>query len=133
VSLNRLQPGHEPRPDGLEGTERRCLHGQVVEAAPSEHRRLMVGLGGAWHSKEAYFSGVTHGGQQVEQNAAGQPIVVYSPQRLTLNAMAKYEWKHGKHSQYVQINIDNLLDDTKEYGLIYSTPMTARLSYGMGF
>jgi len=94
---------------------------------------LTTGIGGTWHSQEEFFSGVTHGGSQVEQNAAGLPIVAYSPSQLLVNVMAKYEWKRFGHTQYVQVNVDNILDDHKLYGLIYSNPITARLSYGFGF
>jgi outer membrane receptor protein involved in Fe transport len=94
---------------------------------------LSVGLGGDWHSQEEFFSGVTHGGQNIEQNAAGQPIVAYSPSQLTVNCMVKYEFRSYGHSQYVQLNVDNLLDDRKLYGLVYNTPLQAKISYGIGF
>lgn len=94
---------------------------------------LTTGVGGTWHSQEEFFSGVTHGGGQVEQNAAGLPIVAYSPSQLLMNVMAKYEWKRWGHNQYVQLNVDNIFDDRKLYGLIYSTPLTAKFSYGFGF
>ena len=96
-------------------------------------RGLSVGLGGEWHSQEEFFSGVTHGGQNIEQNAAGQTIIAYSPSQFTLNCEVKYAWKSFGHSQYVQVNVNNLLDDKKEYGLIYNTPITAKISYGIGF
>jgi outer membrane receptor protein involved in Fe transport len=94
---------------------------------------LTVGIGGTWHSQEEFFSGVTHGGQQVEQNAAGLPIVAYSDSELLLNLMGKYEWKRNGHNQYVQLNVDNALDDQKLYGLIYQSPLRAKISYGFGF
>ncbi|HUL52186.1 MAG TPA: TonB-dependent receptor plug domain-containing protein [Opitutaceae bacterium] len=94
---------------------------------------LTVGLGGNWHSQEAYFSGITHGSGQAEINTAGQPIVVYSPSQLLVNVFAKYAWKHGAHDQYVQLNVNNVLNDTKEYGLIFSSPITAKISYGIAF
>ena len=94
---------------------------------------LAVGIGGQWHSKEEFFSGVTHGGGQVEQNAAGKTIIAYSPPRTTINMFAKYTFKRGKFNQYVQLNIDNLLDDKKIYGLIYATGITGKISYGTSF
>jgi iron complex outermembrane receptor protein len=94
---------------------------------------LTAGFGGSWHSQEEFFSGVTHGGQQIEQNAAGQTIVAYSPSQLRLSMMLKYEFKSWGHAQYVQLNIDNLLNDRKRYGLIYSTPLTAKLRYAIAF
>lgn len=94
---------------------------------------LTVGVGGNWHSQEAYFSGITHGSGQAEINTAGQPIVVYSPSQLLVNVFAKYEWKRWGHHQFAQLNVNNVLNDTKEYGLIFSSPLTARITYGMEF
>ena len=93
---------------------------------------LTVGIGGTWHSQEEFFSGVTHGSGQLEINTAGQPIVAYSPSQLLVNLFAKYEWKRWGHNQFVQLNVDNVFNDQKLYGLIYSTPLTARISYGVG-
>ena len=93
----------------------------------------IAGIGGTWHSQEEFFSGVTHGGGQVEQNAAGLPIVAYSPSELLVNFMVKKEWKMNGHAQYVQLNVDNALNNQKLYGLIYQSPLTAKISYGFGF
>ena len=94
---------------------------------------LTVGIGGTWHSQEEFYSGVTHGSGQTEINTAGQPIIAYSPSQLLLNLFAKYEWKRWGHNQFVQLNVNNLLNDQKLYGLIYSTPLTARIEYGIRF
>ena len=94
---------------------------------------LTVGIGGTWHSPEEYFSGVTHGSGQVEINNAGQPLIAYSPSQLLVNLFAKYQWKRGGLDQSVQLNVDNVFNDQKLYGLIYSTPLTARISYRIGF
>ena len=94
----------------------------------------VVGAGGDWASKRAYFSGVTHGSNQVQTDASGKVIVLYMPSQLTVNAFVRKEWKSGGgHSQSVQLNVFNLLDDTKLYGLIYNPPITAHLSYEIGF
>ncbi len=94
---------------------------------------LSVGLGGNWHSSQVVFSGLTHGGGQAQYNTAGQLLTLSAPSQLTLNAFGKYDFKNYGHSQYVQLNIDNFLDDKKLYGLVYKTPLTAKLSYGFGF
>ena len=94
---------------------------------------LTVGIGGTWHSQEEFYSGVTHGSGQTEINTAGQPIIAYSPSQLLLNLFAKYEWKRWGHNQFVQLNVNNLLNDQKLYSLIYSTPLTARIEYGIRF
>jgi outer membrane receptor for ferric coprogen and ferric-rhodotorulic acid len=94
---------------------------------------LTIGAGGTWHSRQEYFSGVTHGSGQVQTNVAGDPIVVYSPEQYLVNIFAKYEWKRWGHTQFVQLNVDNVFDDQKLYGLVYSRPLNARLTYGIGF
>jgi iron complex outermembrane recepter protein len=94
---------------------------------------LSIGLGGEWHSQEEFFSGVTHGGQNIEQNSTGQTIIAYSPSSLTVNGMLKYEWRHYGHGQYVQLNVDNMTNDKKLYGLVYDTGLSAKISYGIGF
>ena len=92
-----------------------------------------VGLGGDWAAKRAYFSGITHGSNQVQTNTAGIPIVLYMPSQLKVNAFARKTWKGGDHDQSLQLNIENLLNDTKLYGLIYNPPITAKLTYEIAF
>ena len=94
----------------------------------------VVGAGGDWASKRAYFSGVTHGSNQVQTDSSGNVIVLYMPSQLTVNAFVRKEWRNGNgNRQSLQLNVFNLLDDTKLYGLIYNPPITARLSYEIGF
>jgi iron complex outermembrane receptor protein len=92
-----------------------------------------IGLGGNWHSGGVAFSGITHGGGQAQYNTAGQLLVLRTPSLMLVNSFAKYEWKSYGYNQYVQFNVDNLLNNTKLYGLIYQTPLTAKMSYGIGF
>jgi len=93
----------------------------------------VTGIGGDYASKRAYFSGITHGSNQVQTDTAGQPIVLYMPSQIKVNAFVRREWKSGGHNQSVQLNIDNLLDDTKLYGLIYNPPISAKLTYEVAF
>jgi outer membrane receptor protein involved in Fe transport len=93
----------------------------------------IVGGGGSWASKRAYFSGITHGSNQVQTDTAGQPIVLYMPSQLALNGFVRKEWKGQGHNQSVQLNVDNLLNDTKLYGLIYNPPISAKLTYEIAF
>jgi len=88
------------------------------------------GIGGTWHSQEEFFSGLTHGSGQAEGGAA---YIAYSPSEFLLTLEAKYEWTRWGHKQYVQVNVDNALNDTKLYGLIYQSPLQAKISYGVGF
>jgi outer membrane receptor protein involved in Fe transport len=91
---------------------------------------LSFGIGGTWHSQEQFFSGITHGSGQAE---GGAEYIAYSPSEFLLNVEAKYQWTHGGHRQYVQLNVDNAFDNQKLYGLIYQSPLMAKLSYGWAF
>ncbi len=94
---------------------------------------VIAGIGGDWQSKRAYFSGVTHGSGQVQTDNTGKVLVLYTPVDMTVNLFVRKEWKNSGHNQYVQLNVDNVLNDQKRYGLIYKTPISARLTYGVGF
>ncbi len=93
----------------------------------------IAGAGGDWQSKRAYFSGVTHGSGQVQTDTNGKVIVLYTPSQYVINLFVRKEWKSGKHDQSVQLNIDNVLNDTKLYGQIYMPGMSGRLTYQIGF
>ncbi|HXQ82375.1 MAG TPA: TonB-dependent receptor plug domain-containing protein [Opitutaceae bacterium] len=96
-------------------------------------RGLTVGVGASWHSQEEYFSGITHGSGQVETNAAGQLIVAYGPSQYNMDAFVKYDWKRWGYSQFVQLNVYNLLDDKELNGFIWTNPITAKVTYGIRF
>jgi len=89
-----------------------------------------AGIGGTWHSQEEFFSGLTHGSGQAE---GGTAYIAYSPSLFLLNIEAKYQWMNWGHKQYIQLNVDNALNDQKLYGLIYQSPIMAKLSYGVAF
>jgi len=93
----------------------------------------VVGLGGDLASRRAYFSGVTHGNNQVQTDTNGVPIVLYMPSQLKVNGFVRKSWKSGGYDQSVQLNVDNILDDTKLYGMIYNPPISAKLTYEIGF
>jgi iron complex outermembrane receptor protein len=98
-----------------------------------ELKGWVAGLGGNWASKRAYFSGITHGSNQVQTDSNGQLIVLYMPSQLTVNGFVRKEWKSEGHNQSLQLNVDNLLNDTKLYGTIYNQPITAKLTYEIAF
>jgi iron complex outermembrane receptor protein len=93
----------------------------------------VVGAGGDWQSKRAYFSGVTHGSGQVQTDADGELIVLYTPKQWVLNAFVRRDWKSDRYNQSVQLNVDNLTNDEDLYGQIYAPGLSARLTYTIGF
>ena len=93
----------------------------------------IVGAGGDWQSKRAYFSGVTHGSGQVQTDVNGELIVLYTPEQWTLNAFVRKEWSRGRYHHSVQLNVDNVINDRDLYGQIYMAPISGRLTYQVGF
>lgn len=94
---------------------------------------LTVGLGGWWESEREFMSGITHGGGQRVTDKNGNLVVLSTADRLNLDFMARYAFKLRDHDASVQLNISNLLNDQKRYGLIYSAPTTARLELSYKF
>lgn len=92
-----------------------------------------VGLGGDWAAKRAYFSGITRGSGQVQTDTNGELIVLYMPDQLKINGFVRRDWTSHGFEQSLQLNVDNLLNDTKLYGLIYNPPITAKLTYQIAF
>lgn len=94
---------------------------------------LQLGLGVIWESEREYASSYTSSGQ-IKENASGQKIQAFTDPRLILNAMVKYDWVMGdKYNTYVQLNVDNLLNDESQYGLLYAPGISGRLTFGIGF
>ena len=93
----------------------------------------VVGAGGDWQSKRAYFSGVTHGSNQVQTDSTGKVIVLYTQPQWVLNAFVRRDWKSDRYNQSVQLNLDNVTNDRALYGTIYAPGLSARLTYGIGF
>jgi outer membrane receptor protein involved in Fe transport len=96
-------------------------------------RGLQLGIGGTWESKREYASAFTSAGQK-KQNETGTSIKAYTDPRLTISAMLKYDWTFGDdNSAYVQLNVDNALDDTDQYGLVYAPGRSWKLNMGVTF
>ena len=90
-------------------------------------------LGGAWESEREYASAFTTAGQK-KQNETGTKIQAVTDDRLTLNGMVKYStFLNDKNEVFAQLNIDNLLDDTDQYGLLYAPGLSWRLQFGIYF
>ncbi|PTY08882.1 hypothetical protein DB347_04750 [Opitutaceae bacterium EW11] len=92
-----------------------------------------AGLGGSWESPREYQSGITHGGGQRVTDKNGNLVILKTPERYNVDLMLRYAFKLSDHDASVQLNINNLLDDRKLYGLIYSAPRSARLEFSYRF
>jgi iron complex outermembrane recepter protein len=93
---------------------------------------LRVGFGGDYQSKRAYLTGFTVGGNAVTDET-GKRITLYTDSKLLLNAMARYDFDWKERPMYVQLNIDNLTNDTDLYGYVYERGLSWRLQAGITF
>lgn len=93
----------------------------------------IVGLGADWVAQRAYFSGITRGSGQLQTDTEGDLIVLFMPDQLKLNGFVRRAWTKGGYNQFLQLNVDNLLKDTKLYGLIYNPPISAKITYEIAF
>ncbi|WP_221032608.1 TonB-dependent siderophore receptor [Actomonas aquatica] len=93
---------------------------------------LTIGLGGQWESEREYFSGITVAGQK-QTDGNGNLIVLKHKSRLNLDLMARYDFDLNNREAYVQLNINNLLNDEDLYGLIYAPGMSGRVEFGYRF
>ncbi|HKB89877.1 MAG TPA: hypothetical protein VKC60_05105, partial [Opitutaceae bacterium] len=81
---------------------------------------------------QEYESGYTHTGDALKDNS-GLPLILATKARWTINVFARYEFKWAKHDTYVQLNVDNLLDDRSKYGLLYAPGRSINLGFGAAF
>lgn len=94
---------------------------------------LELGFGGLWEDGREYASAFTSAGQR-KQNETDTSIKAVTPSRLTLNAMLRYAWTYKEnYDAYVQLNIDNFLDDDSQYGLVYAPGMSWKINMGVKF
>jgi iron complex outermembrane recepter protein len=96
-------------------------------------RGLTIGMGGWWQSKREFFSGITDGSGQLQKDANGNPIAVYTEDQLNIDAMARYEFKWRDHDARIQLNINNLFDDRDQYGFGFAPGISARIELGLVF
>lgn len=82
---------------------------------------LTIGGGVRYEGPKEYASGYTAGGSRI-LGTDGQPVVLYTPSQKTVDVFARYEWKSGwrRMPAYVQLNVNNLLDDQHRYGNLYA-------------
>ena len=93
---------------------------------------LTMGLGGQWESEREYFSGITVAGQK-QTNGKGELTILKHKARLSLDLMVRYPFKISDRDAFVQLNVNNLADDTDLYGLIYAPGRSVRLEFGYSF
>jgi outer membrane receptor protein involved in Fe transport len=92
-----------------------------------------VGAGGYWESPREYMSGVTHGGGQFITDKNGNRVILSTAARKNVDLMLRYAFKVGGHDASLQLNVSNLLDDQKRYGLIYSAPRSSHIEFDYKF
>lgn len=92
-----------------------------------------VGAGGYWESPRQYMSGVTHGGGQFITDKNGNRVILSTAPRTNVDLMMRYAFKMSGHDCSVQLNVSNLLDDQKRYGLIYSAPRSSHIEFDYKF
>ncbi|NDV63240.1 TonB-dependent receptor plug domain-containing protein [Puniceicoccales bacterium CK1056] len=93
---------------------------------------LEIGFGGQWESEREYASAFTSAGQK-KQNETGTTIKAVTDARLTLNAMAKYSWVRDSYDAFLQLNVDNFLDDQDQYGYIWAPGISWKINFGVTF
>jgi iron complex outermembrane receptor protein len=101
-----------------------------------EHIDFLKGLtlgGGAIRTGPTeYASGYTHGGDQLN-DSNGEPLVLYTDSRWSVNLFGRYEFDMGEHPMSVQVNVENLLDDQSRYGHLWAPGRTVRFTVGTSF
>jgi outer membrane receptor protein involved in Fe transport len=102
-------------------------------ARDSKLKGLSTALGASWESPREYQSGITHGGGQRITDKNGNIVILKTPERYNVDLMIRYAFKLHDHDASVQLNVFNLLNDTKLYGLIYSAPRSARMEFSYRF
>jgi outer membrane receptor protein involved in Fe transport len=94
---------------------------------------LEIGFGGQWVGKKEYSSAITSAGQK-KLNRTATSIKAFTDPQLTLNAMLKYSWRvKDKYDAYLQLNVDNFLDDKDQYGFIWAPGRSWKLNAGITF
>ena len=85
-----------------------------------------AGVGGFYESGRVVYP--AYGQNALDAN--GNSITLVTPSRTTFNGMLRYGFKLRDHDSSVQLNVENLTNDTKRYGFLYATPRRWRLQFG---
>lgn len=98
---------------------------------------LVLGFGGTWQSPEKWTNGYATDGTWIavpDGKGGLMSLIQETESRLTLNMMTEYTFKVGHDREMsVRLNVDNLLDDQKRYGLIYAPGLSYRLGAHLMF
>lgn len=95
---------------------------------------LQLGLGAWWQDKREFESGITDGAGQIAVDPeTGRPYNKTHKDRHEINLMAKYNFQAADRDAFVQLNVNNVMDDKDRYGWLYAPGVSWRLTYGMDF
>jgi outer membrane receptor protein involved in Fe transport len=67
------------------------------------------------------------------KGADGQPLTLQTKSKTLYNGMVRYEFKMRGHDASVQLNVENLADNTDYYGLIAQAPRRWSILYSQKF
>lgn len=94
---------------------------------------VTIGLGGQYESEREFVSARTDGSGQLQVDANGNPIALYTDPRINIDMMVSYNFRWMERDSRIQLNVNNLLDDKDQYGLGFAPGISARLEFGMVF
>jgi hypothetical protein len=86
---------------------------------------VTIGVGGTYESARMIYPAY---GQNALDNK-GNSITLKTPSRTSVNAMVRYSFLLGTHASSIQLNVDNVANDTKLYGFIYAAPRRWQLEF----
>lgn len=95
---------------------------------------LQLGFGAWWQDEREFESGISDGSGQISVDPeTGLPFNKTHKDRYEVNLMAKYNLKIKNRDAYIQLNVNNVTDDTDRYGWVYAPGRSWKLQYGMDF
>jgi iron complex outermembrane recepter protein len=94
---------------------------------------LSMGGGVQYKTNREYTSGFTHDGSDLIKDSNGNPIILYTPKQWNVDAMARYEFMWQKRAAYVQVNVNNVLNDKSRYGFTYAPGRSVNVTLGTEF
>jgi iron complex outermembrane recepter protein len=94
-----------------------------------------VGAGAQWEDKRMWFTGFTGGGANSAYVTNTRTLIQYwTDPRTTINCMVEYKTRIlDKYDLRFAINVDNIMDDKKAYGLVYADGRSWRFSTSVDF